>query len=139
MNYPNPVPKPERRKREPKPLIRKTRMKPVNPERKAVRHEESFGPAGFADWIRSLGCSVPACASQQIEVAHARSRGAGGDWTETLPLCSNHHRLSHNRGVQTFETRFGFRLLDVAGAVHLRWKAFVAEGPRADGLSGSGA
>lgn len=107
------------------PPKRKTRIAPVNPNRAAARLERDFGSEAFRAWVRGLGCSVPSCGSADVELAHARSRGAGGDWTMIAPLCHAHHQLAHTIGQRTFEARFGFELLDVAAAVHLRWMAFT--------------
>ena len=39
----------------------------------------------------------------QVEAAHAKSRGAGGDRRHLIPLCAAHHAEQHRRGVRTFE------------------------------------
>jgi hypothetical protein len=108
-----------------KPIRRTAHLRRVNPERVAKRLERDFGTEAFRAWLRGLGCSVPSCGSSDIEIAHARSRGAGGDWTMVIPLCNGHHRLAHTIGQRTFERRFGFEMLDVAAAVHLRWLAYA--------------
>lgn len=107
------------------PIQRKARLNPRNAERAAKRLERDFGTEAFRSWVRGLGCSVPSCGSTDVELAHARSRGAGGDWTMIAPLCHTHHALAHTIGQRTFEQRFGFELLDVAAAVHLRWMQFT--------------
>jgi hypothetical protein len=108
-----------------KPIRRTAHLRRVNPERVAKRLERDFGTEAFRAWLRGLGCSVPSCGSSDIEIAHARSRGSGGDWTMVIPLCNGHHRLAHTIGQRTFERRFGFEMLDVAAAVHLRWLAWA--------------
>src|SRR5690606_16250619 len=99
-----------------------SRLPRENRKRKAKRREEAFGPAGFVEWVHSLGCSVPECQGGPIEVAHARSRGAGGNWTDTLPLCKRHHDMQHKQGIRTFERHVGFDLAAVAALVHDRWE-----------------
>lgn len=103
------------------------RIRPVNRERLSRRREVQYGPAGFLDWLHSLGCSVPSCGAADIEAAHATSRGAGGTWEDLLPLCTRHHRMQHDKGVKSFERYVGFSLEDVAASVHQRWRAFAGE------------
>lgn len=102
--------------------------KPVakkNAKRLARLRDAQYGPPGFVEWVHSLGCSVPSCGRTEIEAAHATSRGAGGDWRGVLPLCSAHHEAQHRKGIETFERHVGFRLSDVADAVHQRWIQFA--------------
>lgn len=108
-----------------KPIARRTRIKPRNAKRAATRFERAYHSDAFCAWVRSLGCSIGGCGSHQIEVAHAVSRGAGGIWKETLPLCARHHFIQHVMGVRSFEQAHGIVLVDVAAAVHLRWRAFA--------------
>ena len=44
--------------------------------------------------------------SGDIEAAHAKSRGAGGNRRHLVPLCQRHHREQHDRGVLTFQTTY---------------------------------
>lgn len=56
------------------------------------------------------------CAGE-IEPAHAKSRGAGGDRRHLVPLCSGHHREQHTRGVLTFQTKYQLNLLAEADRI----------------------
>jgi hypothetical protein len=50
------------------------------------------------DSFHSQPCIV--CGAPESEPAHIKSRGSGGDDTESniIPLCHPHHQLQHSRG-----------------------------------------
>lgn len=85
-------------------LKRKTPLRPVNPERRAKRKAEQFGPQ--AKLCRRLPCA--ACGRPgPSDPAHVISRGAGGgDRGNVIPLCKNDlktlhegcHQVQHQRG-----------------------------------------
>ncbi len=78
--------------------MKRTRLRPVNPARRAKLYERNFGQ--HAQWIREQSCLV--CASYYIKQTgptvahHARSRGAGGDRSHLVPLCQMHHQMLHD-------------------------------------------
>lgn len=83
------------------PLRRKTRIRAVNPERKAKRYARDFGD--LAAYIRERSCCT--CGkSGPSDPAHVKSRGAGGHaWTDggsgnIIPLCRACHGLQHAKG-----------------------------------------
>ena len=70
----------------------------------------------YTDWIRSLPCLL--CGGT-AEVAHVRSRGAGGDDIgNTVPLCHAHHRQQHQVGIKSFQLQWGVDL-----QAHANWYA----------------
>lgn len=84
------------------PLKRKTRLAPANRRRRARTFARNFGER--ATFIRAMPCLLAGTGCEgRIEAAHARSRGAGGDRRELVPLCSGHHR-QHHRGAKSFAT-----------------------------------
>lgn len=85
------------------PLRRRTRLAPVNRRRRAAAHARNFGER--ANLVRAMPCLLSGAGCKgQVEAAHVRSRGAGGDRRDLVPLCSGHHREQHQRGLPTFCT-----------------------------------
>jgi hypothetical protein len=102
------------------PLRRRARIRPENPVRRARSRARQFGPPGFVDWSHTQPCLV--CGeAPPTEVAHVRSRGAGGTWTQTVAMCRRCHRASHDVGVRTFEAAAGVNLTRLAREHHQRW------------------
>lgn len=104
-----------------RPLRTRKRINPENKERKATLREKQFGDDHFITWLHRLQCSVPGCDARDVEQAHAKSRAAGGDWTDSLPLCREHHREQHDIGLLTFEAKYGIDLRDLAAMVQWKW------------------
>lgn len=98
------------------PLVRRTRIRPVNPERRRRLSAEAFGERGAA--VRAMACVVvgDGC-SGPIEAAHVRSRGAGGGRRDLVPLCRGHHRQQHAIGIESFAARWGVDLRGEADAI----------------------
>ena len=97
-------------------LERRTRINPINRDRRNARRECDFGD--LAEHVRTLPCLV--CGRSPVDPAHVRSRGAGGHaWIEgsldvhgvpfpirvgnIVPLCRAHHTEQHASGIRTFE------------------------------------
>lgn len=78
------------------PLERKTRIKPVNSQRRKKRKEECFGPQ--AELCRTLPCCI--CGAEPpSDPAHVRSRGAmGKDRANVIPLCRICHQNQEATG-----------------------------------------
>jgi hypothetical protein len=55
------------------------------------------------------------------EVAHVRSRGAGGGDDQVVPLCGRHHGEQHRIGIRSFENRHGLDLAQVARQMRRRY------------------
>ncbi len=91
------------------PIARRTRLRPVNRERKLERYEAAFGDR--AELVRAMPCLLLGTECWgPIEAAHVRSRGAGGTRRDLVPLCSKHHREQHDTGIKTFAARHGIDL-----------------------------
>src|SRR5690606_3775495 len=103
-------------------LRRETRIRPVNPARRRARYARDFG--AYAETIRALPCSVCG-APGPSDPHHVRSRGAGGDRRDLVPLCRTHHREYHDVGRRTFEARRGVDLAQVAAEL---WERYGGEG-----------
>jgi len=117
-------------RRSAKPMTR-TRVKPVNRERRAKSNARNFSDE--AEAVRAMPCL---CMDQdagsfflELELAHAHgapeaivickgavepahnpSRGAGGGRFDITPLCKAHHDEQHETGVGTFAARYGLDL-----------------------------
>lgn len=98
------------------PLTRRTRLRPVNRERRLERYAAAFGDRG--ELVRAMPCI---CLGNEchgpIEAAHTKSRGAGGSRRDMVPLCARHHRRQHDRGIQTFEHETGVDLRAAAARI----------------------
>ncbi len=77
--------------------------------------------AAHLQWVRSRPCALARAGDCEggIEAAHAD--GAGGKGVSikvadahAVPLCRHHHRLSHSLGIKTFESRYGFNMVEAA-------------------------
>lgn len=72
---------------------------------KTKRWAKQFHSDERVHWLQSFGCCVPHCARADAQVHHVRTRGAGGTWRDTVPLCVKHHRELHDIGRDTFAAR----------------------------------
>lgn len=88
------------------------RLRAGKGKRRQQLRAEDFGER--AEAVRGLTCLAHTgwlsvgqqrC-SGDIEAAHAKSRGAGGNRRHLVPLCQRHHREQHDRGVLTFQTTY---------------------------------
>lgn len=87
-------------------LTRHKRMRPVNRKRRVELYARNFGDR--AEIVRAMPCIAAGRGSEcwgPVEAAHVRSRGAGGNRRDLVPLCSAHHRRQHQQGVETFSLR----------------------------------
>src|SRR5690606_17013826 len=99
-------------------LRRETPIRRVNPRRRRKRYARDFGD--YAVTVRALSCCV--CdASAPSDPHHVKSRGAGGDRRDLVPLCRTHHREYHDVGRRTFEARHGVDLAAIAADL---WKKY---------------
>ena len=94
-------------------------IKPVNRKRKQKRSDEAFGSQERRDWMHTFGCVV--CHHKPIEIAHVKSRGAGGTADDTVPLCREHHTEQHAVGIVTFQERYDIDLTEKARMYAAWW------------------
>lgn len=59
----------------------------------------------------------------RTEVAHVRSRGAGGGDEQTVPMCHTHHSEAHRIGHKSFEARHKLNLARIARRLRAEWVA----------------
>ena len=119
-------------------LSRTTRIRPVNPERRAVREAEAYGP--HAVWIRKQPSAVSGrfgTRRDPIVAAHAsKTRGAGGKARDLIPLLASEERAFHRMGCDTFAEAYGVDLnalatwyADHSPALHPNLAAMLAALP----------
>jgi hypothetical protein len=73
--------------------MKRSPINPINRARRAKLYARNFaGPdGGYDDWIRAQPCEVTGADPEMgwpIVAAHMTSRGAGGDYTDLVPLTS---------------------------------------------------
>lgn len=105
------------------PLRARKRPEPINRDRRGKLSLKQYGEDSFILWLHGLVCGIPGCEARDVEQAHAKSRGAGGTWRDSLPLCRAHHREQHQLGLLTFETKYGVDLRSLAAATVALWEA----------------
>lgn len=110
-----------------KPIERKAKIRPVNPERQRRLRVRNYHSDEFIDWIHGLSCVVNGCGSQEIEASHIRSRGAGGRWEDVVPMCRAHHREFHDMGVRTWSSKYALSLDLIARAYASVWRERTGE------------
>lgn len=87
-------------------------------QRMGLREEEGKCP-GHLRWVRTgFQCAIAGKSDHEcfgsIETHHVTSRGAGGDDTQVVPLCTRAHVIGHQIGWTTFGQRYGVDLEKMA-------------------------
>lgn len=118
------------------PLRRRSRLRPVNRDRRQRDDPEVRGSAERRTFLRDEPCYVCAWlglpALDPVEASHHPSVGAGGGKRDQFPCCFHHHRGddgSHALGVQRFERRFEVRLKDLTARFDSRYEESRAGSP----------
>lgn len=88
--------------------------------KRQVRRPSKTRCPAHLEWIRSLPCAVPGCATVPCEAAHVRQGTGGGMGLKppdrfSAPLCREHHREQHQIGHRAFDQKYGVSLLALAG------------------------
>lgn len=91
-----------------------------NRERRRKRFERAYESESRVRWTKRLPCTI--CRACPSEVAHVRSRAAGGTAADTVPLCRQHHRESHAMGIESFQRFYNVDLAAEARAVDEAWR-----------------
>lgn len=126
--------KPVRRKtslrpKTPNPLKR-GRIKPTNPKRKAKAFAKAYHSEERVEFIRTLPCAVDWCDATRSDNAHIAGAGAGlkAGYVLVIALCRAHHtRLdTHPEGRRGFEQEYGLNLPQIAQTTHAAWLKYAA-------------
>ena len=105
--------------------MKRAPIKKVNAKRKASAWLLAYGSKARCSWMKGLGCLV--CHAGPVEIAHVRSRGAGGGFADTVPLCRTHHVCQHSVGVVTFERLHRANLRLAAAQYESLWMSLHGE------------
>lgn len=104
--------------------MKRSRLNPVNRQRRAKEFARAYGSKERVHWIQSLACLV--CLARPSENAHTPSRsgmGRKGDACTIVPLCSGcHHRL-HQVGLETFQRETNLDLAQCAEIIDAAWRS----------------
>lgn len=102
------------------------------PRKKNSRKADFYLRApSFLQWLRGRPCLLEArggCGGK-IEAAHVDYAGGKGIGLKVhdrfcVPLCSDHHRVQHNVGWQTFETNYALGIGGAQMASEAFWNAW---------------
>lgn len=92
--------------------MKRTRIRPRNPERAAKLRAEQFGDRSRDIAVASIPCACmgkhPACTGGWSEPSHVVSRGAGGKLEHVLPMSDGCHRAWHQHGRATWLRTVGW-------------------------------
>lgn len=86
-----------------RPLRRKQINKVGDPARRSRRFMKHYYSEAYVLTIKSMGCVV--CLKRPCHAHHVKTKGAGGDYSDLVPLCPTHHMEVHNSGVKTFHSK----------------------------------
>lgn len=88
--------------------------------RKVVKSGILRGPQRFwprhRRFVKSHCCVVPGCEATDIDFAHIKTVGSGGDDTGGVSMCRRHHAEQHTLGIETFQAKHGIDLWALAAA-----------------------
>ena len=79
-------------------------------------------------WVQSQPCCIHGCTRGPSVNAHVSPEGDPSgmarkhDFTQIVPLCSEHHHEYHQLGQRSFNDRYGTDLDLLAIVVDLRWR-----------------
>ena len=108
--------------------MKRTRIRPVNPDRRKKMFARNFGPK--AAWVRDQGCVVCPYPSR-AEAAHSRARGmggCGGSAADLIPLCRSHHAFLDDQcgSSAVFQEATGVDLVAEAARLEDEWQQRAA-------------
>ena len=98
----------------------------VASEKATRRWESAFLSEEFVRFVQSQPCVR--CGQVPSEVHHDPTRGAGGTWLDTTPVCTPSHRRRHQQGPVTFWTELGTTHTEANARTHQRWLAYSEGG-----------
>lgn len=112
------------------PLRRKTRLKPINRERRTKEWARAYGSEERVFFVATcLACAVPICPDfGQNENAHIETGGTSrkADADKVIPLCERHHK-AHHAGAETFVARYSIDLELSARETERAWQLYGEE------------
>lgn len=96
----------------------------------AVPKPQRIVDAGYLHFLRGFPCHICRLTAGKpvpsgSEACHVQSVGAGGDDTQALPMCHEHHVEQHTMGIVSFQKRHKVNLKRGAATYY---RAYVREG-----------
>lgn len=109
--------------------MQRSRINPVNVERRARLFERQFLSDAYVAFIHSQPCAVRGCRRVDIVCAHVvRTRACGGRWYEMAPMCGRdwpgHHQKQEGR-TAAFDREHGTDLEALAARLAMDWMIFT--------------
>lgn len=105
-------------------MKRRTPIRRSNPKRRKRRFAAGFGSKDRVAFVQALPCIV--CRDTPSEVAHVRSRAAGGKAADTVALCKKHHAEQHAVGIKSFAAKYELDLVAWAVWTEQLWGVAMA-------------
>lgn len=110
------------------PLVRRTRINPVNRDRRAKRQAEGKVYGEYHRYVSEQPCILAfnpegsQCFGDTVG-HHVETVGHGGeDEGNEVSLCVQHHDEVHRLGIDTFQDRYGIDLDMEAANLWTRWR-----------------
>ena len=86
------------------------------PARSGIERAEQRVWLRHRKFVRGHSCCVPGCEDGPIDFAHVKTVGSGGHDAQAVSLCRRHHKIQHDIGIATFQTKYGVDLWAIAAA-----------------------
>lgn len=112
------------------PIARSTKRIRPNKARKARLFVRNYHSDEYREWLVSqYPCSVAGCPNRDVIAAHAKSKGAGGDWRDLFPLCNAHHSEQHDLGIRTWRAKYAIEPDIIARCCVADWEQRMGDLP----------
>lgn len=99
-----------------------TKARSGDSRKRERRFEAAFHSEEYVRFVKSLPCVQ--CGASPCDVSHDPSRGAGGQWTDTHPLCRDCHIRLGSTGTETFWSEVGITREQANARTHQNWLAY---------------
>lgn len=87
-----------------------------NEDRAQKLFERNYFSEDFVKWTKGQPCVVSGKKSQRgdpVVSAHVRGKGAGGRWSDVVPMLASIHDDLHQLGPSKWEAKYEFRFADL--------------------------
>jgi hypothetical protein len=111
----------------------RTRVRPVNTERKSKEFRRTYYSVERVLFIQALHCIVDGCDSTESEAAHVCDDGSKGmsrksGYKCTAPACrAHHHEMDEEIGKEAFAEKYGLDLALEAAKTQRAWLRYSGE------------
>lgn len=97
--------------------------------KKEALWSRNFRSVEFVLFVKGLKCVGCGEHSINIQVHHDPTRGSGGTWEDTSPLCMECHSRRHSKGVLTFWAEVGKSYQQSNAETHAKWLGVASVAP----------